>query len=105
MYDKKVFAQNLNNYISKNGLKRIDLCKVCNVSKAAVSGWCNGTLIPRIDKIETLAEYFGISKSDLLENKEDRQVELTDLQKQVVDYVLSLPEEKLEALYEFLRKM
>ena len=35
--------------------------------------------IPRIDKIELLAKYFNIQKSDLIENKDDINKNLTEL--------------------------
>ena len=37
--------------------------------------WINGKKYPRIDRIEIMADYFGIQKSDLIEEK------LTDEQK------------------------
>lgn len=70
-YDKKIFAKNLNKYMSENNKKPKDLCLLLNVSKSTVSSWCNAEKIPRMDKIEILAKYFGILKSDLIEEKSD----------------------------------
>lgn len=69
-YDKQVFANNLNRLIQTNNKKQSDLCKLLNVSKSTVSSWCNAQKIPRMDKIETLAMYFNVKKSDLIEEKE-----------------------------------
>ncbi len=66
---KEIFAQNLNYYMKKNNVKQIDLVNKFNVSKSTVSGWCNGVKIPRMDKIERIADFFGVTKSDLIENK------------------------------------
>lgn len=66
---KNTFAKNLNYYMKKNGVKQIDLVNKFKLSKSTVSGWCNGIKIPRMDKIELLADFFGITKSDLIENK------------------------------------
>lgn len=66
---KEIFARNLNYYMTKNHIKQIDLVNKFNLSKSTVSGWCNGIKIPRMDKIELLADFFGITKSDLIENK------------------------------------
>lgn len=36
------------------------------------SDWINGKKYPRIDKIEMMANYFNIAKSDLVESKRSR---------------------------------
>ena len=64
---REIFSNNLNYYMQKNNTKQIDLVNRFQLSKSAVSNWCNGVKIPRMDKIEMLADYFGITKSDLLE--------------------------------------
>lgn len=50
-----------------NGLNQTDISKIAHVSKQSVSYWLNGKLLPRMGAVEYLAEYFGIMKSDLLE--------------------------------------
>lgn len=77
-YDKKIFAKNLNKYMSENNKKPKDLCLLLNVGKSTVSSWCNAEKIPRMDKIEILAKYFGILKSDLIEEKSDIVLNDTD---------------------------
>lgn len=39
------------------------------VSQATVSDWINGRKYPRIDRLQQLADYFGIYKSELTEDK------------------------------------
>lgn len=69
MYDNKIFSNNLTRLLEQHGMKKVDLCKICNVSKSSITNWCNGIKIPRMDKIEIIANYFGVQKSDLLEEK------------------------------------
>ena len=52
-----------------NGKSQKDLITDLGFNKSAVSTWCNGTRLPRMDKVETLARYFGINRSDLIEEK------------------------------------
>lgn len=66
---REVFSKNLNYYMHKNNVKQIDLVNTFHLSKSAISNWCNGIKIPRMDKIEMLADYFGITKSALLEKE------------------------------------
>ena len=70
--NKDVFAKNLKYYMDKTGKTRNDIAKITNVPYSTVASWCNALYYPRIDKIEMLANYFNILKSDLVENKEKK---------------------------------
>lgn len=66
--NKEIMAKNIKKYMD---LKRIDRAKLSsdlNISYTTVSDWINGKTYPRIDKIEMLANYFGITKSQLVED-------------------------------------
>lgn len=66
---KNVFAKNLSYYMTINGKTRRDLCSVLGVSYSAVTAWVNGQKYPRMDKVDEMAKYFGISRADLTEEK------------------------------------
>lgn len=66
---KEIFARNLVTNIQRNKKTQLDIAQYLQVSPAAVSAWCKGQKMPRMDKIERLANYFGIQKSDLIEDK------------------------------------
>jgi len=68
-YYKKIFSKNLKHYMEINGKTQIDIINDLGVNKSAISTWCNGTRLPRMDKVQILADYFGINKSDLIEEK------------------------------------
>jgi transcriptional regulator with XRE-family HTH domain len=55
-----------------NQKDRNDVARDLDLPYTTVTGWCNGEFYPRIDKIEKLAIYFGVEKSDLIENKENQ---------------------------------
>ena len=67
--NKEILAENLNYLMKLNGVDRNKLCKDLGFNYTTVREWTNGTSYPRIDKIEMLANYFGILKSDLIEDK------------------------------------
>lgn len=69
MDEKKVFAENLNYYMNKSGKNQSDLISDLGLNKSTISTWCNGVKMPRMGTIQTLADYFGILKSDLIEEK------------------------------------
>lgn len=69
LQNKEIFSRNLNYYMDKNGVTRNDLCEQLGLKYMTLSDWINGKTYPRIDKIELLANYFNINKSDLIEDK------------------------------------
>ena len=71
--DKGIFAKNLNYYMSINKKSRLDVCRDLDIPYSTFTDWCNGNIYPRIDKIEMLANYFDIKKSDLVESKSNEQ--------------------------------
>lgn len=65
---KKIFSNNLKYYMQLNNKNQVDLMNDLHLSSSTLSNWCTGLKLPRMDKIQMLADYFGILKSDLLEN-------------------------------------
>lgn len=65
--NKKVMGNNIQFYMNKMGLERADLAKAIGVPYSSLTDWINGKTYPRIDKIERMANYFNIEKSDLVE--------------------------------------
>lgn len=74
--NKKIFATNLKRYMDKNGKSRRDVCEALGFSYYTFSDWVNGKKYPRMDKVEMLANYFGILKSDLVEEKSEEREEM-----------------------------
>ena len=68
--NKEIFAKNLKYYMTINNKNRNDICRDLDIPYTTFAEWYNGNIYPRIDKIQILANYFDIKKSDLVENKE-----------------------------------
>lgn len=47
------------------------MCDALGVKYTTFTDWVKGNSYPRIDKIELMANYFGISKADLVEDRSD----------------------------------
>lgn len=71
MSNKNIFATNLKRYMALNDKSRTDLANALGISYYTVTDWVKGKKYPRMDKVEMLANYFGILKSDLIEEKTD----------------------------------
>lgn len=68
--NKEIFSKNLKKFIAKSGKDRNEVAKDLDMSYSTLTEWINGKKYPRIHNVEKLAEYFGISKSDLIEDFE-----------------------------------
>ncbi len=68
---KKIFSENLNRYIEASGKTQLEIARAIGVSPQTFNTWCKGIAIPRMGKVQALADYFRINKSDLIELKSD----------------------------------
>ena len=93
---RRIFARNLNRFLKINEKNQADIAMLLNVSPAAVSTWCTGIKLPRMDKVQALADYFGINKSDLLEDKgtqeEDNSYYIDEYAKELAQFLFKNPE-------------
>lgn len=93
---KKIFSRNLNHYMKKNDKTQSDLINDLGFNKSAVSTWCNGTRLPRMDKVEQLAQYFNINRSDLMEERsQDSGFSLTARDERDIEKIINQTREKL----------
>ena len=74
--NKEIFSKNLRYYMTLNAKTRNDICKDLGFKYTTFTDWYNGNIYPRIDKIEMIANYFRIEKSDLIENKLDKDTKI-----------------------------
>ena len=61
---KKIFSENLNRYIEASGKTQLEIARAIGVSPQTFNTWCKGIAIPRMGKVQALADYFRINKSD-----------------------------------------
>ena len=95
---QKIFSKNLTYYMELNGKTQTDLINDLGFNKSAVSTWCNGTRLPRMEKVEMLARYFNINRSDLIEEKlENNKTTITAKDKRDIAKDLNSIMEKLQS--------
>ena len=78
--NKEVFAKNLAKYLARSGKSQREMAEIVGVSSSTFNEWMQAKKYPRIDKIEFMANYFGILKSDLIEESDDKKISSDDLQ-------------------------
>ena len=107
MDNKNVFASNLKRYMEVKGKSRNDISEALGISYFTVSDWVNGKKYPRMDKVELLANYFGVQKSDLIEEKNEKisleEPKLTEGEQILLELFRQIPEEQQQVFLEMGR--
>lgn len=106
--NKEIFAKNLTFYMNRHGKSQKEIAEIVGVSPSTFNDWMKGKKYPRIDKIEVLASYFGILKSDLIEDKSEEEktpgkLELTEGEKMLLDLFNRVPEDKQQLVLQMIR--
>ena len=57
--------------MNMNDLTQKEVADAIGVSPQTFNTWMQGIALPRMGKIQALADYFGIKKSDLIDDKEN----------------------------------
>ena len=68
---KKIFSKNLNNLLSHRNKTQKEVADAISVSPQTFNTWCQGIALPRMGKVQRLADYFNIEKSDLIDEKKE----------------------------------
>lgn len=93
--NKEIFSRNLQRYVSLSGDNQYVIAAAVGVSGGTFCDWMKGRVYPRMDKIQLLADYFGIKKSDLVEDA--GKIELAESQEQKLLLLFNkVPDDKKE---------
>ena len=65
--NKQIMSKNIRRLMNEHHKDRRDICNDLGFKYTTFTDWYNGNSYPRIDKIEILANYFGVTKADLVE--------------------------------------
>lgn len=92
--NKKIMAKNIKRYMEAKGVTNQQLCEALDFKYTTFLDWIKGVTYPRIGKIEAMADYFGIQKSDLIEEKEPANTDdgLTESQRKLIEFAKTLDE-------------
>ena len=114
MGNKEVFAKNLRTLMKSSGKDRKEIAKALGIPYSTLTDWANARKYPRINSIEKMAQYFGVSKSDLIEDfeakKKDNAVLSTIIVKlrmdrdllEITDRIISLDKAQVDSLRRLL---
>lgn len=106
--NKEIFAQNLSYYIERSGKTQKEIAEVLNVATSTLNNWVTGKKYPRMDKVEMLANFFGILKSDLIEEQTKKPVkddELSESQRILIDFAKGLTEDQAAKMLRLMKSI
>ena len=109
--NKEVMSKNLKRLMKERNVTAKKLSKDLNFPYTTLLSWLKAEYYPRIDKIEAMADYFGVLKSELIESQTAEQEKpiiddgLTDGQRQLIEFARSLTEEQAALALRLLRSL
>lgn len=111
---KRIMAENIKRQMEKKGVTNQQLCDALGFKYTTFMDWIKAVTYPRIGKIETMANYFGCKKSDLVEDKSNAENikkesanddGLTDNMRALIDFAKSVPEDKAEMILRVMKSI
>ena len=69
---QRTIANNLRRLIYESGLSPAETARQIGISKTTLSNWLNGTRVPRMDNIDMLARYLGVTRVQIVGKGEDK---------------------------------
>jgi transcriptional regulator with XRE-family HTH domain len=103
--DKDVFSANLVHYIEKSHLTQKEVAKKIGVTESSITDWVTKRHYPRLDKIQLLAEVFGIKMTDLVEPPELSKKSIGDKEQLVLDLFHKIPDGNKEIAIKMLQTL
>ena len=88
--NKEVMAKNLHYYVERSGKTQKEMAEIVGVAASTFNDWMKGKKYPRIDKIEIMANFFKILKSDLIEEKGDAHRQMHEKNSTITDAVMRM---------------
>jgi len=92
--NKEVMAKNLHYYVERSGKTQKEMAEIVGVATSTFNEWMKAKAYPRIDKIEIMANYFKIMKSDLIEEKTEEHREMQKNNDTITDAVVKMREDE-----------
>ena len=106
MDNRNVFSRNLRYLMEENKKSRQDISTALGVSYFTITSWVNGTKYPRMDKVEKLANYLGVLKSDLIEEKTEEHREMQKKNDALTDIIIEMrTDDEFLSIVEAIYKM
>ena len=92
----EIFARNLTRLVKLSGKTQKEVAAVVHVSTGTFCDWIKGRTYPRMDKLQALADFFGVKKSELVEDATLPDPSVPEEDQKILDLFHQVPKEKRE---------
>lgn len=99
--DREVFVQNIKNYCALRGVKPTVACRESGAGPNLINQMLTRGSIPSVEKVQLLAQYLGVTTSELLGETEPKNLAIQDQPYLVMRYN-SLPPKVQEEVMAFI---
>lgn len=111
----EIFSRNLKFYVIRSGRTQSQIAQMLGVSKGTFSDWCSGRSHPRMNRVQQIADIFGIPKSELLSDGKRgmegemgqiiRKIDMNPLLKELFYKAAPLDDDDLELAIKILDRL
>lgn len=92
--------------LDMNGVKSADVARATGISNMTFSDWKNGKSTPKMDKIEKIARYFGVTTDYMMGKKSEvPSASMADDHLELIKLYSSLSEADQKAIMQIMRSM
>ena len=108
--NKKIMARNIKRLMDKKGVTNQQICEDLGFKYTTFLDWIKAVTYPRIGKIEAMADYFGVLKSDLIEEKQAEEKPanddgLTASQRELIAFAMTLSEDQAGKVLQLMKSI
>ena len=72
------------------GINQVEFAKIMGVSKQCVSNWENDNVMPSIEMLCKIADFFNVTTDYILGRKEDRTINVSNLTEEQIGHLVYL---------------
>lgn len=102
--NREIFARNLRRYLERSGKDQREVAEAIGVAPSTFNEWIKAKNYPRIDKIEMLANYFRVLKSDLIEDETEQSSDgVTEGEAMLLELFRRVPEDQQQLVLQMIR--
>ena len=92
--------------LDMNGVKSADVARATGISNMTFSDWKNGKSTPKMDKIEKIAKYFGVTTDYMMGTESEvPSLSVADEHFELIKLYSSLSEADQKAIMQIMRSM
>ena len=92
--------------LDMNGVKSADVARATGISNMTFSDWKKGKSTPKMDKIEKIAKYFGVTTDYMIGKKSEApSASMADDHLELIKLYSSLSEADQKAIMQIMRSM